>query len=132
MQFYFPALAISLLLATACNRGSVQSEPAPAVSPEVRTAAAAFYKERCGRCHGDSGRGDGPDGRVLPIRPQDLADRMWQSNVTNERLRKVLIHGGGVVGKSGLMPATPELAGRPELCDGLVAAIRGFSSEAPR
>jgi mono/diheme cytochrome c family protein len=132
MRFHSPALATCLFFAAACNRGPVQSEPAPTVSPEVRAAAAAFYKERCGRCHGAAGRGDGPDGLALPIRPQNLADRMWQSNVTNERLRKVLIHGGGAVGKSGLMPPTPELAGRPDLCDGLVAQIRGFPGDAPR
>jgi hypothetical protein len=132
MRLHFPALATCLLFAAACNRGPAQIEPAPGVSPEVRTAAAAFYKERCGRCHGETGRGDGPDGRALPIRPQDLGDRMWQSNVTNDRLRKVLIHGGGAVGKSGLMPPTPELSARPDLCDGLVAAIRGFLSEPQR
>jgi mono/diheme cytochrome c family protein len=128
-----PGAALALLLAASgCSRGGAPTiEAAPTVSAEVRGAALGFYKERCARCHGESGRGNGPDAAALPFRPQDLGDRMWQSNVTNQRLRKVLIHGGGAVGKSGLMPPSPELANKPELCDGLIAIVRGFGAPAP-
>lgn len=125
----WPGAALGLLLAGAgCSRGPAPAiEAAPAVSAEVRGAALGFYKERCARCHGESGRGNGPDAAALPFRPQDLGDRMWQLNATNQRLRKVLIHGGGAVGKSALMPPSPELAARPELCDGVIALVRGFA-----
>lgn len=126
--FFVLGAAFALSSGAACNRGGGDTtiEAAPVVSAEVRAAAQGFYGERCARCHGAAGRGDGPDGRALPIRPQDLGDRMWQLNVTNQRLRKALILGGGAVGKSGLMPPSPDLANRPEICDGLIAIVRGF------
>lgn len=61
-------------------------------------------------------------------RPRRLTDRVWQANVTNARLRLVLIRGGGAVNKSPVMPAYPELAQQPEILDGLVAIIRGFAA----
>ena len=44
-------------------------------------------------------------------RPQRLSDRMWQSNVSNARLQRVILFGGAAVGKSEVMPASPELQG---------------------
>ncbi len=61
-------------------------------------------------------------------RPQRLTDRVWQANVTNGRLRRVIVHGGLGVNKSGVMPAFPDLAQQPEALEGLVALIRGFAA----
>lgn len=125
MQSSRAALALAaVLLAGACKKGEITIEPAPVVSDAALLAGKQLYAERCVSCHGEQGRGDGP--KAPRPRPTNLSDPLWHSNVTNERLRQVLIGGGGVVGKSVLMPANPDLARRPEDLDGLVAYIRGL------
>lgn len=51
---------------------------------------------------------------------------MWQSNVSNSRLQRVIVFGGAAVGKSEVMPASPELQGQPQTLQGLVALVREF------
>lgn len=104
-------------------------EKAPAVSAEALAAARTVYASRCAMCHGPSGRGDGPMAKGLPVRPQDLSDRLWQSNRSNQRLGLVIVNGGPAIGKSPLMPAQPDLATQPATVDGLIAMVRGFAKD---
>jgi nitrate reductase gamma subunit len=54
-------------------------QPGAAIEVPARPAAASIargrelYASHCASCHGASGRGDGPAGRVLPVPPADLA-----------------------------------------------------------
>lgn len=124
------ALAVTCLATTgACskNTGEISIEPAPVVSAEALATGQKLYAERCVQCHGVLGRGDGP--AAPRPRPTNLSDRVWQSNVTNARLRAVLVSGGGAVGKSALMPPNPDLAKRPEDLDGLIAVVRGLMAK---
>lgn len=90
-------------------------------------AARAVYDNRCAPCHGTTGAGDGPQAATTKPRPQRLTDPIWQSNVTNARLSRVILLGGGAVGKSTTMPASPELRLQPQVVQGLVALIRSFT-----
>ena len=103
-------------------RLAVEAPPLLAVSPTVRAA----YDERCASCHGARGRGDGPMGQGLTPRPRDLSDRLWQSNVSNQHLRRVILGGGPAVGKSLAMPAQSQYVRDLGMIDGLVMLVRSF------
>ena len=122
-------LVLSVGLGGCPSRGpaSFPVEPAPTVSPAAQQAAAKIYAERCQQCHGPGGAGDGPMAKALVPRPQNLRDKVWQSNATNKRLRKVLVYGGAAVGKSAVMTGAPDLEKSPEVVDGLIVIVRGFS-----
>ncbi|MBL8634186.1 MAG: cytochrome c [Myxococcales bacterium] len=103
-------------------------EAAPLVSAEAKAAGATLYSELCVRCHGVSGWGDGPEALASrKVRVQDLGDPVWQSNVSNDRLRAVILRGGPGVRKSPVMPAFPQLAKNKDELDGLVAYVRSLS-----
>jgi high-affinity iron transporter len=133
---YLVAGLLGLCLPLGCQgRGSRPTEyvvePAPVVAAEARATGERLYGERCARCHGASGAGDGPEAASVHPRPQRLTDRVWQANVSNARLRKVLIFGGGSVGKSPRMPGYADLAKQPEVVDALVAIVRSFAAPQP-
>lgn len=124
------ALGVSLLLGCQRSRSGPTEfpiEPPPLVSAADRAAGAALYAERCARCHGEHGNGDGPQAAATHPRPQRLSDLLWQANASNSRLRRVLVQGGGAVNKSPLMPANPDLAQKPAMVDALIAVIRAFA-----
>ncbi|MBL9009111.1 MAG: cytochrome c [Myxococcales bacterium] len=117
----------------ACSQGTggpsrVATEAAPAVSAAALAQARTFYDARCAECHGAQGGGDGEKSASLRPLPQRLSDRMWQANVSNARIARVLVQGGPAAGKSPTMPAFAELAAQPELRAALVALIRSFKT----
>ena len=57
---------------------------------------------------------------------------MWQSNVSNSRLQRAILFGGAAVGKSEVMPASPELQRQPQTLQGLVALVRGLAHRETR
>jgi len=73
------------------------------------TAAAGSFKDTCAKCHGDTGKGDGPkaaelkdkDGKQVAI--GDLSDCAKMAKVTDDDMFKELKEGGASVGKSKFM-----------------------------
>lgn len=55
-------------------------------SPPVLTAARATYNEKCANCHGDTGKGDGPDARSYYPRPASLADALRMDHISDGEL----------------------------------------------
>ncbi|MBF5045746.1 MULTISPECIES: cytochrome c [Myxococcaceae] len=107
---------------SAASPTSAAPAPAPVqLTAEQREAARATYESRCATCHGPQGAGDGPAARGLEPAPRNLQDAAWQRTVTDEHLERVITGGGLAVGKSVLMPPSPDLRGRPEL-----AALRAY------
>lgn len=104
-------------------------EASSAYSAEAIAAADAKYKAVCATCHGQSGKGDAPAAANFPVKPRDYSDKDWQDSVTDEYLAKAIVEGGAAVGKSPLMPASPDLKDKPEVLAALVAKIRGFAAE---
>jgi mono/diheme cytochrome c family protein len=43
-------------------------------SPQALDAARVFYNDHCERCHGKTGKGDGPDSTKFSTSPGDLTD----------------------------------------------------------
>lgn len=89
-------------------------------------AAKEIFDTRCSACHGTNGKGDGPGAAALTPKPRDYTDKSWQKSVTDDQLKKVIVLGGAAVGKSAIMPASPDLDSKPEVVEGLVQLIRKF------
>lgn len=113
--------------------GCSKSEPqrtaptASAVLPTTEPAdAKTVYKSRCVVCHGEHGAGDGPGAAGLVPKPRAFADPAWQTSVTDEHIKKIILEGGGAVGKSPAMPPNQDLKGKDEVLSGLVKLIREF------
>lgn len=80
----------------------------------------------CVTCHGAGGDGKGPSASALPTQPRDYTDAAWQAKTTDDEIRKIILEGGPAVGKSALMPPSPDLKEKPLVLDALVKIVRGF------
>jgi hypothetical protein len=49
-------------------------------------------------------------GRSLHPRPRDYADAAWQASITDDAIRATIRRGGAATGRSGAMPAHPDLS----------------------
>ncbi len=140
---------IGVLALAACNKpgGASESDPHPSRTDTTTTTttttqavaakaggegaidsakAKEVFKTRCATCHGDEGRGNGPGAITLNPKPRNYHDKEWQAKVTDDDIRKTITFGGAAVGKSPIMPASPDLESKPEVIDGLVQLVRGF------
>jgi mono/diheme cytochrome c family protein len=141
------ALATAALFAlAACNKGGGSEGAATSDNPTTTQAAAEstpssadqgggemgakqareMFTSRCATCHGPDGRGNGPGAVALNPKPRNYHDTAWQQKVTDEDIKKTITYGGAAVGKSPMMPASPDLDGKPQVVDGLVKIIREF------
>lgn len=68
-------------------------------------AGKALFQSNCSPCHGESGKGDGPGGQALPVKPADLGERITTNHYSDQYLIDVISKGGSSVGKSNFMPA---------------------------
>lgn len=77
-------------------------------SPQAVAASAdgaALYAKWCASCHGESGKGDGPNARYLPTAPARHADATAMSRRPDDSLYDVIAAGGLAWGRSARMPA---------------------------
>ena len=56
------------------------------ISEAALQAAKDLYGEYCEKCHGESGRGDGPDAEMHKIKPADFTDAYMMSEMTDGEL----------------------------------------------
>lgn len=126
------ALALALLLASACDRGALREwrpedhetgvtsaspiSQAPA-NDDPHATARALFGAQCASCHGASGRGDGP--MAAMFRPADLSAAALQSARTDAELAAAITSG------RGRMPAFGQNL-RPEAVGALVRLIRSW------
>lgn len=101
------------------GRGGTAKQPSPG-----EAGAPALYREHCARCHGEAGRGDGPDSRFLLRRLLDFTDRQAMAKLTDEYLALIIKNGGDLLGKPG-MPAYRTLSDAE--IQALVEYLRRFS-----
>jgi mono/diheme cytochrome c family protein len=131
-------LALSALAAVACSKSETKPTPTTNREPEPSSVttpsnakvdmdkAQVIFNERCAACHGTEGKGNGPASAALNPKPRNYTDKAWQAAVTDEQLRKTITMGGAAVGKSPIMPASPDLDEKPEVVEGLVKLVRKF------
>ena len=62
------------------------------------------WANNCARCHGQTGRGDGPDGRMLKV--ANLANPQWQASRSDAAIAEVIKTGRGAMPASGLPEST--------------------------
>jgi mono/diheme cytochrome c family protein len=99
------------------NAGQVDGVAAP--GEEDATLVSMTWKQTCAQCHGMSGRGDGPQGRMLRV-----AD-LTATKASDEELANTIRKG------RNQMPAFGESL-PPHVVDGLVRMIRGFNGRGPK
>jgi mono/diheme cytochrome c family protein len=111
------------------SAAAAPSAPAPAVAaaPVAAVDPKEVFTSRCATCHGASGHGDGPAAAALNPKPRNYTDGAWQKSVTDDQIRKTILYGGAAVGKSPVMPASPDLESKPEVLDGLIKLVRAFA-----
>ncbi len=113
--------------ATAAAPPAPEKAAAPAAtSADAAAEAKTFFNQVCVVCHGSAGAGDGPGSANLNPKPRAFADKEWQASVTDEQLQKVILSGGIAVGKSPVMPGSPQLKTKPKVLKALVALVRSF------
>ena len=107
------------------NRLTGQLTPAdkPAFGEEDAERAEEIFKSRCTRCHGSIGNGRGSLASHLSPRPTDLTSAYWYKSTSVKTLKRVILGGGGAIGKSVLMPANPDLRNKPKVVAALVQYI---------
>jgi mono/diheme cytochrome c family protein len=126
--------------AAACSKSAAPTDPSPAEQAPAAAAPAAattevvnargeaqtMFHARCIVCHGEKGLGDGPGSVALNPKPRNYTDGTWQASVSDEQIKNVIMYGGAAAGKSPIMPASPDLQGKPEVVDELVKIVRSF------
>jgi mono/diheme cytochrome c family protein len=131
-------LVLTALGALACSKSNTSNGPTAAPEEQGGTtqttsagkvdmaAAREVFNSRCSACHGTSGRGDGPGAAALTPKPRNYTDATWQASVSDEQIKKTILLGGAAVGKSPIMPGSPDLDSKPEVVEGLVKIVRSF------
>ena len=78
-----------------------------------------IYTDKCLKCHGEKGRGDGPRAYDLSKKPADYTDKEKMSRFTDADLRKVVKEG------KKPMPAFGKKLSDEDI-DGVITYIRTF------
>jgi mono/diheme cytochrome c family protein len=91
---------VALSVALLCL-GAIATTAAWAQSPAQGQKLYATY---CSGCHGDTGKGDGPAARSLPVKPIDHTDGKAMNELSDKYLQEIISKGGTAVGKSSFMP----------------------------
>jgi len=93
----------------------------------VRTSRAAdlanakqVYGEKCAKCHGDTGKGDGPKAKNLKKQPRDYSNKAEMAKFTDAKLKEETL--------TGKKPM-PSYEGKldDKTIDDLIAYIRTFA-----
>jgi cytochrome c oxidase cbb3-type subunit 3 len=71
--------------------GGNPGQRAPTKGAEVPQLVELTWRQQCATCHGQFGRGDGPQGPMLHAR--DLSDPDWQNKVTDDDIANAIRNG---------------------------------------
>ena len=134
------AVGASMLLLAACAAaapGASDAEPTdvPVTAPyagmknpvdgkaDAMTAGKQIYTDNCATCHGDKGKGDGPGGASLKVKPADLSE--VAKDDPDDRIFWVISIGGQPAGYSADMKPWKDQLSQDEIWQ-VVSYIRSF------
>lgn len=100
---------------------------AGAVDPVA--AGKVLFMAACAPCHGQQGKGDGPNSKELKPKPRNLTDASYMRRLDDRYLFEIISRGGIAVGKS---PQMPEFVLPPEDIQNVIAYIKTLSAPASR
>ena len=100
-------------------------QPPAAAQAADQGKASDKYHAYCQICHGNEGKGDGPDGVHLNPKPRNFADCAEMAKHGDDEIIKVITHGGDSVGMSENMQAWGGTLSGQEIRD-LLKLIRSF------
>ena len=86
-----------------------------------------LYSTHCSACHGEGGKGDGPAGNSLPVKPADHTDGKLMNSFPDKFLLDIIAKGGVAVGKSPFMPSWGGVLKENQVRD-LVAYLRSIAN----
>ena len=112
-------------LAAGAAIGAVLMGAIPASRAADLAAAKKSYDTYCAKCHGATGKGDGPGAAALSKPPRDFTDCAVMSKLSDDTLFNVVKNGGASIGASKDMAAFAEGFEDGEIHD-LVAYVRTF------
>ena len=83
-------------------------------------AAKKIYDDRCAKCHGLTGKGDGPKAKTLKKKPRDYTNTAEMAKLTDDQLKKEILDG---------KKPMPAFRGKidEKTVDDLVAYVRTFA-----
>jgi cytochrome c553 len=126
------------LSAIACKEESVRSCYVGAVgvvlavgialshsAPARAQGAPLEFKIYCSRCHGENGKGDGPDAATLKTHPRNFTDCGKMATISDATMFQAIKNGGASVNLSSDMPAWSAGLDDDQIHD-LMKYIRGF------
>jgi cytochrome c oxidase cbb3-type subunit 3 len=113
-------LGLLVLLTLAASEALAQGD--------AKAGAQVYNEQKCARCHGDAGKGDGPTAEKLKgkIEILDWTNKAAMSKLTNDFLAEITSKGGKAVGKSAIMPSYGTKLENAQI-QNLVAYIRSLA-----
>ncbi|MBI2061901.1 MAG: c-type cytochrome [Nitrospirae bacterium] len=125
------AFVLQLITSSPRPAGASGVPPETAVdAPGIERGRKVFEDLECAKCHGPSGRGDGPSAGTLKddwggsVRPRDFTKALFKSGGTNTDLYRVIVQ--GICGTP--MPSHQDLVSPEELWD-VVHYVRSLGKE---
>ena len=99
----------------------------PAAAADLAAAKKDFTRF-CAKCHGNGGKGDGPQGDALSTKPRDFTDCKRMGAISDDTLFTAIKEGGEAAHLSKDMPAWKEGMDDNEIKD-LVAYLRSLCTK---
>jgi mono/diheme cytochrome c family protein len=96
------------------------------IGAQTQSEGKKLYLTYCASCHGDSGKGDGPAARSLPVKPANHTDGSVMNPLSDKFLLDIISKGGSAVGKSPMMPGWGGQFKENQLRD-IVAYVRSIA-----
>ena len=101
-----------LLVKYLSNGEAPESHSGASVPPPVRPASGGdeangrrLYARFCTGCHGDEGRGNGPNAQFLPVPPSVHSDAKAMGQRSDDQLFDTIAAGGYIMNRHPFMPA---------------------------